>query len=391
MKVLMVISQFYPIIGGAERQAQVLAEKLIEKGVDVNIVTGWWDFRTPRKETIGGIRVFRNFCCWGMWGINGIRTLGRLAYMVSLAIYLLTQKQKYDIIHVHQVLYPAFISVLLGKEVLHKPVVVKNACSGLTSDIKHLRQFPFGNQQLKYLLKRLDCLVTVNMEGAYEFKTIGYPESQIISIPNGVVIPVESKGHYDHVMRVVTTARLDKQKGIDVLLRAWAKVERIEKTLNLVILGGGPQESELKRLSESLEVADSVEFKGMVHNVAEYLRTADLFILSSRAEGLSNALLEAMSYGIPCIATNVGGNGELLEGEDKEIRLGEYVIARNGLLVNPDDVKGLSEALLYLLRHKEERAELGRRSRRFIKENYSIDSIADRYISLYQSMLSKGS
>ena len=391
MKILMVISQFHPIIGGAERQAQLLAQKLIEKGIQVHVVTGWWKRGTQRREIINGIQIFRNFSFWGMFGIKGLRPLGALTYMITLAIYLILHRAKYDIIHVHQVLYPAFISVLLGKEVLHKPVVVKNACSGLTSDIKQLRQFPFGNQQLKYLLKRLDCLVTVNVEGAYEFKTIGYPESQIISIPNGVVIPVESKGHYDHVMRVVTTARLDKQKGIDVLLRAWAKVERIEKTLKLVILGGGPQESELKRLSESLEVADSVEFKGMVHNVAEYLRTADLFILSSRAEGLSNALLEAMSYGIPCIATKVGGNTEMLGEEDKEIRLGEYVIAKNGLLVNPDDVKGLSEAILYLLRHQEEREELGRRSRSFIKENYSIDLIADKYIALYQRMLDRKS
>ena len=104
---------------------------------------------------------------------------------------------------------------------------------------------------------------------------------------------------------------------------------------------------------------------------------------------MSNALLETMSYGMPCISTQVGGNGELLGGEDKEVPSGEYIIAKNGLLVNPDDVKGLSKAISYFLRNREEREEMGRRSQTFIKKNYSIDSIADRYITLYRSILKK--
>ena len=87
MKILMVISQFQPIIGGAERQAQLLAKRLIEKGVTVNLVTGWWKFGTSRKEMIDGIRIFRNFCFWGMFGIKShrmIRMLGGITYAISL-------------------------------------------------------------------------------------------------------------------------------------------------------------------------------------------------------------------------------------------------------------------------------------------------------------------
>lgn len=387
MKILMVISQFYPMVGGTEKQANLLAKKLIEKGVEINIVTGWWKFGTPRKEIIDGIKVFRNFSCWGMFGIKGIRTLGGLIYMVSLGIYLLMRRREYDIIHVHQVLYPAFVSVLIGK-IFRKPVLVKNACTGITSDIRQLRRFPLGGEQLKYLLKRMDCLVPVSQEGINEFKAIGYPESRIVYIPNGVLIPLESKTqYYNEVLRVIIIARLDWQKGIDVLLKAWAKVMQQEKKLKLLIVGDGPLKSELKRLSKSLGLIGSVEFTGLVYSVEKYLRYADLFILPSRAEGLPNALLEAMSYGISCIATNVGGNGELFETENRRISPGGYLIARNGLLVNPDDVKGLSEAILYLIRNGRVREEIGRRSRMFIQENYSIDLVADRYIALYQRML----
>jgi glycosyltransferase involved in cell wall biosynthesis len=290
---------------------------------------------------------------------------------------------------VHQVLYSAFISVLVGKKFLRKAVVVKYACSGLTSDIKQLKRFPLGGQQLKYLTENMDRLVTVNLEGKSEFKAVGYPESRILYVPNGVAVPLENKKNYSRVANVLTIGRLDKQKGIDVLLKVWAMVVAKEKTLKLIILGSGPQEIELKRLSESLEVGHSVQFRGVVHNVEENLRDSDLFILPSRAEGLSNALLEAMSHGIPCIATRVGGNGEVLGGKGKEIPSGGYISGDNGLLVNPSDPKGLSEAILHMIRHPEARESFGKRSRKFVEENYSIDLIAGKYISLYKTMLSK--
>ncbi len=388
MKVLMVISQFHPIIGGTERQAHLLAYKLIEKGVQVQVVTGWWKWGTPRREMINGVPVFRNFSCWGMFGIKGIRTLGGLIYMFSLGLYLFIHQREYDIIHVHQALYPAFVSLFVGKQILGKPVLVKTASSGGTSDIKGLKRFPFGSFQLKYLLKEMDRLVAVSKMSGKDFIECGYPESRIVFIPNGVEVPPEG-ALKSRLTNVITTTRFSKEKGVDILLKAWDSIVQKEKNLKLTIVGDGPIKFEMEKMTRSLEISESVEFTGMTDNVAKYLCHAGLFVLPSRSEGMPNALLEAMSYGIPCIATNVGGNGELLGGEDKEIRLGEYVIAKNGLLVNPDDVKGLSEAILYLLRHRDEREEMGKRGRAFIKENYSIDSIADRYIFLYQSILKK--
>lgn len=390
MRILMVISQFHPLVGGAEKQAQLLAKKLIEKGVSMTLVTGWWKFGTPRKEFIDGIKIFRNFCAWGIFGLKrnrAIRMVGGLIYMMSLAVYLIFHRREYDIIHVHQSLYPAFLSILIGKKFLEKPVLVKSASSGRTSDIEFLKRLPFGRFQLNYLLKETDYLVAVSKATGTDFKEIGYPESRIVYIPNGVEIPTKGKTLYDRVINVLTTARLSEEKGVDVLLRALAIVVRQEKTLKLVVIGGGPLELELKRLAQSLGLVGSVDFMGMTRNVAQHLRSADIFVLPSRTEGLSNALLEAMSYGIPCIATNVGGNGELLGGEDKEIRLGDYVIAKNGLLVNPDDVKGLSEAILYVIRNQRTGEEMGRRGRKFIEENFSIDLVADKYISLYQHMV----
>jgi glycosyltransferase involved in cell wall biosynthesis len=390
MKVLMVISQFHPIIGGAEKQAQLLAETLIKKGIQVQVVTGWWKIRTPRKEIINGVQIFRNFSFWGVFGIKGLRSFAALTYMVTLGIYLLLHRREFDIIHVHQVLYPAFISVLTGKGILKKPVLAKNACSGKTSDIKCLRQYPFGNLQLKYLIKNLDCLIGVNQEGINEFKAIGYPETNIQHIPNGIFPSLIEKEKGNQILFAITTVRLDRQKGIDILLNSWAKVVAQEKTVRLLILGKGPLESELKKLVTSLKLIDSVEFVGLVSNPEEYLRKSEIFILPSRAEGMSNALLEAMCIGLSCIATNISGNAELIsENSNKPILLGEFAIEKNGILINPDDIEGLCKAILFLIQNRKEREDMGRRSQEFVRKNYSIDLVAERYIALYQSILGK--
>lgn len=130
MKVLMVISQFHPIIGGAERQAQLLAQTLIEKGIRVQVVTGSWRIRTPRKEIINGVQIFRNFSFWGMFGIKGLRPLAAVTYMVTLGIYLLLHRKEFDLIHVHQALHPAFVSTLVGKQVLQNPLSLRRPVLG---------------------------------------------------------------------------------------------------------------------------------------------------------------------------------------------------------------------------------------------------------------------
>ena len=384
----MVISQFHPIIGGAEKQAQLLGRALIDKGIDVDIVTGWWDMKSPRREKVGGLKVFRNFSFWGMFGIRGVRALGGLAYMISLGAHLLFHGREYDLIHVHQALYPAFVSVFMGRAILRKPVLVKYACSGITNDMNELKKFPLGSLQLAYLLKAMDCVVTVSHEGIDEFKAVGYPGSKIVHIPNGVLAPSKGKSSYDRVRRIITTARLAEQKGIDVLLRAWAHVVQQQKDVTLSVVGQGPAEGELKRLTQHLGLGGSVSYPGVTQHIDRYLKDADLFILPSRAEGLSNALLEALSYGIPSIATNIPGNAELLGMEDDDpIPEGGYAVAKNGLVFNTDDAKGLSEAILYFMGNPEEREKMGRQGRAFVQDSYSMDRIADKYIALYQRLL----
>jgi glycosyltransferase involved in cell wall biosynthesis len=119
-------------------------------------------------------------------------------------------------------------------------------------------------------------------------------------------------------------------------------------TVQLVIVGEGPERSRLEALRDQLSLADRVKFLGALsHEEAlRIIRAADIFLLSSRTEGLSHVLLEAMSFGTPCIAASVGGNVELITD------------GFNGLLVPFGDVSALQKAICELIESPERRAQI---------------------------------
>ena len=134
---------------------------------------------------------------------------------------------------------------------------------------------------------------------------------QMRRIPNPVVVtqiprvgPAEVDPPSDGF--VLAIGRLCYQKGFDILIRAFAELP--DRAIKLVILGKGPLEEELKALASEKGVADRVFFYGFVSNTADFLRSASLFVLSSRWEGFSNVLTEALAAGTPIVATNCSGS-----------------------------------------------------------------------------------
>ena len=169
--------------------------------------------------------------------------------------------------------------------------------------------------------------------------------------------------------------RLDAQKGLTGLLAAWKDVVARMPEATLVVAGAGPQQAHLTELAASLGLAQRVRFCGMQEDLVPWLQAADLFVLPSLSEGLSNALLEAMACALPCVATRIGGNTELIaEGI-------------NGRLVEPGDEAALAEAMASLLSDPEQAAELGRRARATVTERYPLPMIGRRYLALYDELL----
>ena len=127
--------------------------------------------------------------------------------------------------------------------------------------------------------------------------------------------------------------------------------------------------------ARALGVADRVHFLGAVDDPADLLRAADAFVLPSIAEGMSNSLLEAMATSLPCLASAIGGNTDLLQD------------GHDGLLVPPSDPSAWSSALLRVLERPHARPGLGAAARRRIEAEFSLTVVVDRYLALYRRML----
>jgi glycosyltransferase involved in cell wall biosynthesis len=112
-------------------------------------------------------------------------------------------------------------------------------------------------------------------------------------------------------------------------------------------------------------------------NVMPCLLSSRLFVLPSRGEGLSNALLEAMSLGIPCVATDISGSQDLIRNRV------------NGLLVPSENAQALAEAIAFMLDNPAEAARMGLNAMNTIKEGYTMTAVADEYIRLYKELASK--
>lgn len=208
----------------------------------------------------------------------------------------------------------------------------------------------------------------------------GIHAERIIKIANGVAIlrvdPADvarvrnelSVSENDYFL--LSVGRLRYQKGHDVLLQAMPRVlAKLPNTL-LLIAGDGILRKDLEAEAVHLDIAERVKFLGIRDDVPALMTLADLFLFPSRFEGMPNALLEAMGYGLPVIATPV-------QGVDEMIRDGE-----NGLIIALDDLKAISDVIVRLLNDPRERQRLGKAAQETIEREYTLDKMCAKYESL---------
>ena len=383
MRVLIVLRYFYCLsqpIGGAERQALRLATRLSEKGVSAVVVTGLWDRGQPRREVIQGIAVHRHFTAWGMFDIKGLRKFGQYFYLLSLLLYLIRHRREYDVIHCHAATFEAAAAVLAGQW-LNKPTLVRAMASGKWGDLRMVRtdRSLLGTAWMLKKTREANAVVALNQQVLREMIDLGVAKERIFTIPNGVEQPNHLKRDYEiHEAIVITfVGRLHPQKGITTLLEAGRIVARDRPCLRcrFQLAGTGPLENELRVLARKLAIEPQVSFLGHVDDVNGLLEQSDIFVLPSLAEGMSNALLEAMAHGLPCIVTDIAGNNEMIAHND------------NGWLVPPEDSQALANAICSLAIDQALRQRLGRAAAGMVGTKYSLDHVADQYLTLYAGLL----
>jgi hypothetical protein len=165
------------------------------------------------------------------------------------------------------------------------------------------------------------------------------------------------------------------RKGIDVLLRAFARLRREEPHLHLLVVGNGPEHDALVALSRELGLEGAAHFLGEREDPGAILRdAADIAVSASRDEGLALFVMEALSFGRPVVATNVGGTAEALED------------GVTGYLVAPDDATGLADLTLRLVQDPTLRCRLGEAAR-VRGHEFRVEHMVDRFAALYDELL----
>jgi glycosyltransferase involved in cell wall biosynthesis len=378
----MAISQFHPVPGGAENQALALARRLVRQGCQVTVVTQRRK-GLPASEVLDGVRIDRRIRTLPFGPLFG------LTYVASLAFYLLLRGWRHDVLHAHQLYLDAAVLSLFAR-VSGKPCLAKVACSGEDGDVRRLNRLR-GSALLWGAIRRLDRVVALTEEMRREILASGFRPERVVVIPNGVDaerfrpprdraaararLRPEGEAGATHGKIVMFLGRLAPQKDWRTLLRAFKILQGGSVRAELLVLGDGPERDHLLKERRELGLEGSVRVLGAVSDPLPHYQAADAFVLPTRSEGLSNSLLEAMATGLPCVATRLEANAEVVED------------GTDGILVEGNAPAALAAALGRVLADPEAARRLGEAARRKALRNFSLDGVTARYLDLYRDVL----
>jgi glycosyltransferase involved in cell wall biosynthesis len=374
LRVLMVLeSDFTPQGGGgAESQVRTLALHLMRMGQQVAVVTPL----LPRGRQVTAERCQR--IPVGRIRYPRLPTVGAAVMCLRLGAFLLGHGRRYDAWHVHIGHHLGAVTCLVGA-LVDKPVVVKISGSW---ELEQGVMAPGRRKLLDRLalrwLKRASVVQAISTRIAVELTRQGFPAERIVLLPNAVDtsrFPLRTAPRAPGApFTAVFVGRLAEEKDLPTLLDAWAQAfppgEEVDARLRLI--GGGPLEQRLRAQVLRLGIARQVEFLGHRDRVEEVLADADVGVLPSRVEGLSNTLLEFMASGLPTLASRVSGSEDFV------------VPGRNGWLFEVANVPALAAALREAKTLSPERlAAMGRQARAGVEAKASLDIVVGRLQSLY--------
>jgi glycosyltransferase involved in cell wall biosynthesis len=388
---------YYPVVGGGETQARMLAEGLVAHGLAAMVLTRRSDASLKKIEQYGPVTVYRlpptghqHLKKWGLL-LTGFPALIRL-------------RRQYDLVFVSGFRVLGIPAVLVSK-LLGKGCVLKADSQGEMSGaffaggLAKLRLTPASLPVRMFLavrnmiLRHAGVFVAICTDLASELAVNGVNSAAIRLVPNSVDTqkfrPVNRREK--QMLRtklalpqddtiITYTGRLVSYKGLPLLLDVWTELNRERKDSTLVLLGSGGLdmhncEAELKAYVSEHGLRDSVHFAGDVPNVHEYLQASDIFVFPTESDAFPLALVEAMACGLPVVSTPVGGIKDIITH------------MHDGLLVPPAERRQTYDALTTLMAEPALAARLGEAARQTVQERYSAAKVTQKYVALFTEVM----
>lgn len=378
LRIVLVVPTYLPeSFGGAEQQARKLSTFLAQRDVSVTILAPRLQSATLPQENQGEVRI-RRFRLRHAPNLGGRHSFSFLLWSAKLLWWLWRHSDEYDVIHIIHGRLHAVPAVIAGA-LLNKPVLIKPGAGGHYFDIRVVRRKKLIGLPCAFLVKRLTTgFIANSQEIAQDLATHGVPVAKVHRIPNGVIMPSNSDARHmaaSDATRFVYLGRLDSEKALDWMIEGFAKLPS-KAEARLVIVGDGPCGNELKALAIRLGISDRVEFPGRVDDVAPYLETADFYLSTSLSEGMSNALLEAMSYAVPPLVSRVSGVDDMV------------IDGKSGLLFEAGNIAAYTSKLLAAIAMSpDDRHSMGQAAAATVRDRFGMDKVTDQHIALYDSLM----
>lgn len=385
-RLLLISRRFWPLVGGAETAVANLATAFQSLGSKCTVLTAQWDPGWPREIYHRGVRVIRI-------PQPSMRFYGTWRYQRGLANWLSEHRRDYDLAYVSMLKHSAYATLGVART-LRFPVVLRAEGAGVTGDCFWQLDANFGRRIKKRCL-RADAFVAPSRAIERELAAAGYPRDRIHLLTNGVTLrptpdastKVEIRSALAEAEPALAltpeaplalyTGRLHPQKGLSTLVAAWATVNERWPHARLWLIGEGPERDGLLAQIDALGLQGRVVVAGPFDQVDDLLQAADLFVLPSREEGMSISLLEAMSAGLPVIATRIEGNEALIQD------------GRHGQLVPVDDAPALASAIATAFQDRTQAAERGLSARKRVEDQFAVDRTAEAHLQLFHRLLSR--
>lgn len=375
MRIALITRRYPPLIGGAEKVLSYLAPALAEEGGgnEVTVLTsriGEAAECPPREE----VATRRGALVVERLATSRLRFVGTWLYMGNLRRRL--GRERPDVAYVSMLKHDAYVAVGVGER-RGFPVVLRPEGAGATGDLAWQSWGRFG-RRIGARCRRAGAVVAISRAIREELLGAGYEAGKVVELPNGVPVPErpwQRREGWREAPRAVYVGRLAREKGLDTLLDAWLRVRAERPAARLAIVGEGPERAALEARRDRLGLGDAVELPGASGDVEARLREADLFVLPSREEGMSVALLEAMALGMPLVASSIPGNRRLVAD------------FKHGRLARVDDPAFLAQTIAEQWASFDRAVHMGRAARALVSQRYSIGAVARRHLELFRSLV----
>jgi glycosyltransferase involved in cell wall biosynthesis len=382
----MVTGAYYPEISSGGLQCQLVAATIRDRA-SVEVLTTSTDSTLPPRETIEGVRVRRVH-------VDVSRRRSRLRATAVMLMRLARSMPRVDLVHIHG-FSTKNVLVTAAAKLFGRPVVLSLHTAGHDEPAAVRAQ----GRLAWWAYSSADLYLSVSPALVDAFLAAGLAARRIRLVTNGIetrrFAPASAAERCDLRRRLGLPARLpiilfvgffSREKQPHILVDAWLELQRDPALASTLLFVGatrsayfevdGTLETEMRAAARACGVEDRLVFVEPTHHIDDYYRAADIFALPSSREGLPVALLEAMSCGLPCVASRLPG------ATDAVIADGD-----NGLLVPPGDAAALADALAALMRDPAGAQRLGVRARTTIEERYASGQVADAWLDAYRTVL----